>query len=1529
MKRKGLFRSVVAMVMVVVLVCSELPVMPQSITKVFADEEESTNTAPETGVDLAAKYGQYINADYQYIGNYKSGEDEIVLTSYESQRGDIVLEWPGVTDAAYYDVFRSGNWITSIPAEAQMSYDDGAVEGSTTYKYVVLARNNDEEIVGTSNVNTATTKDAMVVSSSISLDSDKTVFSLDITGGSLNLNGHTLTVCRDITTNGYSLIINNGKAYCYGNVYVGNENAYGNIELSDSNGYLYIAGNLECKRGSLYFNDGTVEIGGNLTVEDNSYVSCSVPNTIIFSGFDAQYVSLPKSSSFAEIELRNYSSDGVTFAEPYTYSSIKTNGTTLKIAGEDARYLNLTEDTTITGDYELNGGMVLLNGYQLTVMGDFIQNGGIVDVDGGVLNVSGDYIQLSGKLNVNEGTVNIGREYRMQSRTGTEGNFTYGQTEAYLYMTSDQDTVNVAGSFYCASSCMYSSYLKAGKLCIGGDFEFYTSRGSYYFNTEGSHTLVLNGTGKQTVKADYINSYGSYIQLANIEIKNATDGNVMFNDRDNIIVINSFNDNGHAFGGRIQAGDYNTVFVNDVINGSLLLANYSKSFNNAFEIKGNLYLRTGCSIYNDFTVDGNVYIGEQYIYNSYSGDEILEYKSYASGSLSIYGKQPYNESYNGSLFVKGSILCDKNSTQSFSNYAGTVSVEGDLLLNDNTSVYDSNTESIKYVFCGTQKQILHVPDNMNLGNIIIQNTSTDGVVATSGFKYVSIEKSGNSILSFSIENGRLGWTLSADEAIEGDLELAGGTLDLNGHKLTVSGNLIQPSGTVLVNGGELYIGGDYRIQSVSENEYGKSTGILVMTNENDKVYVNGGFYSSSSQSTSNDKLTAGVLDVKGDFIADGNYSSYVFCPSGSHKVVYSGDSSQTVNIINCYDNSYLNNVEVTNPVDGNVSFGTEEKSVVFKGEFNDGGHNIGGYIQPSGNASLKNGTLHGSIYITNYSSIYGTYHITGDVIIKNNMYLYGTMMVDGNIIFKDYGRLYLYGNETGSYLEVKGDIKASEDCTYCYIDFNHGSLKLHGNLNIPCCSVSAYVYNTVPNDTNKFFLCGTAKQTIEVASGSSFGQIIIENTSEDGVYSYDKLDALSIKDDNDKLHYGTFTESETDGRYGWTLQKDEIITKDLILYDKILDLNGHTLTVDGDLIQVGGQIFINKGTLIITGDYRVQTMVGTSGVVTYSDSTGSLKMINDEDTVEIGGNYYNQSTKSDSGLLTAGKMYIGGDFYLYKSSVFAPSGTHTVIFYASQYQKRPSARFSAKGAHYIQSNSSFAFNNMIFEAENTVKLEFDTYKRIYVGASGNVNDNGITVEGILSIYPTTSFENNVYHGSVYVYGGEYENAFEITGNMTVASSPKFYEDLTVDGNVCVNNGYSLYLNGEDSVFTVKGTLRLEYNTYLYLNNKTNNFYGALSIYSYSTYTRMYFNCDTVNCYGDIAVDYSGDTISCKEGTVFNFCGDIEQTVTLYDNYKFANIVINNTSSEGVKFSKTVLYDSLVTNGHKVRSVIALLKLVGL
>lgn len=1529
MKRKGLFRSVVAMILAITMVCTGLPIMPESTTKVYADEENDTNTAPETAVDLAVKYYGYISSDYSYINNYKSGVDTIVLSSYESQRGDIVLEWPGVTDAAYYDIFRNGKWITSIPADTPMSYDDGAVEGSTTYNYVVFARNNAEEIVGTSNVITAKTKDAMVVSSSLYLDSDKTVFSLEINDGYLNLNGHTLTVCRDITLNEHSLTIYNGKLYCYGNVYVGNENEYGSINLSNSNGYLYVAGDIECRRGSLNFSDGTVEICGDLSVADNAYFSCSIPNTVIFSGFGAQYVSIPKTGSFAEIELNNYSAEGVTFAEHYYYSSIKTNGTVLKIEGEDTEYTKLTEDKTITGDYVLNGGMLYLNGHSLTVTGDFIQNGGDVDIDGGVLNVNGDYIQAAGKLDVNEGTVNVGRDYRMQSRTGSAGNYIYGQTGAYLCMTSDEDTVNVAGSFYCASSRMQSdSQMNAGRLCIGGDILLLTSRGSNYLETYDNHVLVLNGTGKQIIKSDCLNS-SSRLRFANIVIENATDGNVVFNDNDNILAKNTFNDNGHSFGGRIQQGNSNTFFVNNVINGSLVLDNYSGYFYNATEIKGNLYIRTGCYIYNnELTVDGNVYIGEQYKYNSYSDDEVYEYTNYDTGYLYIYGAS-YSTSNNGSLYVKGSIVCDPSYNQDFYNKGGTVSVGGDFLLNDNT--YNNGTSSYtgtNYIFCGTQKQTLHVPENMNLGNLIIQNTSTGGVVATSGFIYDSLVNNGK--LSYFSDAGKTGWTLSADEAIEGNLVLGAGTLDLNGHKLMVSGNLIQPGGTVFVNGGELNIRGDYRIQSVSDNTYGKSTGILVMTNENDKVYIGGGFYTSSSQDASYEKLTAGVMDVKGDFIVDCTYNSSVFCPSGTHKVVFSGDNTQNVKFINRdYIYSYLNNVEITNPGNGNVSFGTEEHSVMFKGEFDDGGHGIVGYIQPSDNASFKNGTFNGSIYITESASIYGTYHITGDVIIKRELYLYGTMTVDGDVIFNaniNGGSSYinLYGNDEGkSYLEVKGDIRVSEDCTSCYIYFSRGSLKLYGDLDISCCRVSTDIYYTNTYDTNQFILCGTEKQIIDVASDSSFGQIIVENTSDDGVWARDKLNALYIKDDNNKLKYGTYAGNEdTEGVYGWTLQQDETIDKDLVLYDRTLNLNGHTLTVNGDLVQTGGLILINKGTLVVKGDYRVQTRTSGSNGYEYSDSTGSLKMINAEDTVEIGGNYYNQSTKSGSGLVTAGKMYVGGDIYLYKSSAFAPSGTHTLIFNVGKYDKRVSANYNKSGYHYAYASSNSTLNNLEIEEGNFVY--FDSY----VSAKGNVNDNGTAVNGTLSIYPETTFTDNIYHGSVWVnHYGDYNKSFEITGNMMVSANAKFYGNLTVDGYVEVNKYYDLYINGEESEFTVKNGLRLNYDSSIHLNNKITNLYGTTSIRTYNYYSSGYSNyaylyCDSgiVNCYGNVTMNNNGENIYCTEGTVFNFCGNSAQTVTIYSssNYKFANIVINNTSNDGVKFSKSVLYDSLVTNGHKVR-----------
>jgi hypothetical protein len=107
-------------------------------------------------------------------------------------------------------------------------------------------------------------------------------------------------------------------------------------------------------------------------------------------------------------------------------------------------------------------------------------------------------------------------------------------------------------------------------------------------------------------------------------------------------------------------------------------------------------------------------------------------------------------------------------------------------------------------------------------------------------------------------------TLDSDKVIDGNLDVSGGTLNLNGHTLTVEGNLIQPGGNVNVNKGKLIVNGDYRIQSVSGEVYGASSGYLVMQKSEDKVEVGGSFI---TQSINGHKgyLTAGVMEVKKDF----------------------------------------------------------------------------------------------------------------------------------------------------------------------------------------------------------------------------------------------------------------------------------------------------------------------------------------------------------------------------------------------------------------------------------------------------------------------------------------------------------------------------------------------------------------------------------------------------------------------------------------------------------------------------------------
>lgn len=109
-----------------------------------------------------------------------------------------------------------------------------------------------------------------------------------------------------------------------------------------------------------------------------------------------------------------------------------------------------------------------------------------------------------------------------------------------------------------------------------------------------------------------------------------------------------------------------------------------------------------------------------------------------------------------------------------------------------------------------------------------------------------------------------------------------------------------------------------------------------------------------------------------------------------------------------------------------------------------------------------------------------------------------------------------------------------------------------------------------------------------------------------------------------------------------SLPWDTIVDNDLFVANGNLRLNGHTLTIKGNLIQSGGTITVEDGTLIVEGDYRIQTLDQETGV--FAGSTGSLIMKNEEGKVIVSGDVVIQ-TKSSDNKLDYGTISVGKNLY--------------------------------------------------------------------------------------------------------------------------------------------------------------------------------------------------------------------------------------------------------------------------------------------
>ncbi|MDE7270501.1 MAG: PKD domain-containing protein [Acetatifactor sp.] len=1236
-------------------------------------------------------------------------------------------------------------------------------------------------------------------------------------GGSVFV-GESAALKQDVTIEGDMELVANNDVSLYGNVVVkGNmlqnqtrlymqkncltvygdytvgQNSPSVLYMTHAEDYIHVHGDVIYNPyypGPYYLSAGTFEIGGNLTSEQG--IQAYNTHRFLFSGTEKQTISIASNEYFATVELANESDEGVYSETTFAKQELITNGCRITYGDLQGEYgWTLTEDSVYEGDLVLIEDTLNLNGHSLTVTGDLIQLSGTVFVNGGSLIVEGDY-----RIQFREGGAD-GKEY------------TYGTSSGYLKMTTDADRVCVRGSYISDSSAAGTDYLTAGTLEIQGDFIVNSTASQKSFIATDSHTVLLSGTTKQAVR--FGASGESLARLNHLEITNTSEDGVVFDSTETktgdkvfhqnaTYVSGKVNDHHNHVTGLIGIGT-NTSFAYNYFGGGISISQIAK-WEKEVHIKGDMELigAGNLMIWGSITVDGDflqnaclsMHQGSLEVYGDY---DLLYNKwysrldmTYAEDSIHVHGNVTYNPYYGGIGYLT----------------AGTLEIGGNLT--SNSGLCASGTH--RFVFSGDGLQTINIAENEYFAIVELWNHSAEGIYSEVMFNSQKVITNGCRI-TYGDFTGEYGWTLEEDMVYEGDLVLIADTLDLNGHSLIVTGDMIQLSGAVYINGGSLTVEGDYRVQSrqntASDNAeepyaYGKSAGYLQMINPADRVSVRGSYISSSS-ANGIDYLSAGIMEVGGDFIVNSTYSTKSFYATGEHILRLNGDTRQKVQFeSSSSSNAHLCNLEITNTSEEGVLFASAEtpfngyilhmNAVYVAGNVNDHGRIVEGYITIGTETTFTSHHFGGSIVITQSTDLSDELSVDGDMEINAHVYLNAgaELTVKGNLlqtaghlqmnkgsleVFGGYTLLYHYYSSqlnmthAEDYLYVHGDVIYNP---YSY-NLSAGIFEIGGNLTSTC-GIQA-------SGTHKFLFSGNKLQIIDIAANEYFATIELQNHSDQGVYSKTVFQKTTLVRNGCKLRY-----EGMEGEYGWILTEDEVYEGDLILLEDTLDLNGHTLTVNGDLIQTSGTVFVNGGKLNISGDYRLQTCRGEEGSYSeersysYTESTGCLVMTNKSDYITVQGDFVLQTKESLQGQLTAGTLEVKGSFTQTGTNAYLGTEANTLIF-------------SGDKAQTWSQDKAGTVGNVLNRSARRLTIKNDA--TVY----GTLTDEKDTVtgDGYLSIADISQLAQRHWSGNILLTGKSVLEQTLQTGTLKINTNASLRTDghfitadaITVDGRLEVES----------------------------------------------------------------------------------------------------------------------------------------------
>ena len=538
----------------------------------------------------------------------------------------------------------------------------------------------------------------------------------------------------------------------------------------------------------------------------------------------------------------------------------------------------------------------------------------------------------------------------------------------------------------------------------------------------------------------------------------------------------------------------------------------------------------------------------------------------------------------------------------------------------------------------------------------------------------------------------------------------------NAGSLVVNGDLLQQVGDLVADGGHVHVTGDWRIQKRSEaGTYEVCGAALVMTNANDDVQVDGDFYTSGDtgyydrkSEWKSDILTAGTLTI-----GKGLHQSIRgngFCAKDGHKTVFAGGE---VSVSFESTESYLGTIATADgakvtatgyfnaqKLDGDVTIyaaSGEDGGLILSGD--------NGRLDFNGNALTIAGDVQnvlGKFFVGGADSKGEAFDLAkaGSLVVNGNLF-----QMDGDLV-ADGGHVHVTGDWR---IQKCKDDGTYDVCSGALVMTNaHDDVRVDGSLYV---SGDTGYYDRNSEWTSDILTAGTltiGKGLHQSIRGNGFCAKDDHKTvfaGEEVSVSFESKDSylgvIAMADGAKVTAASYFNAQKLDGDV--TIYAASGEDGGLILRgdNGRLDFNGHVLTIEGNVQDVQGKFFVggadsqgetfdpakagslvfhgnllqqegdiiaDGGHVIVTGDWRLQSLKEDGS---YEACSAALVMTNANDDVQVGGDfytsgdtgYYDRKNEWKSDILTAGTLTLSGNFYQsIRDNAFRAAGTHRTVF---------------------------------------------------------------------------------------------------------------------------------------------------------------------------------------------------------------------------------------------------------------------------